>query len=128
MLETGVSPRPAKPRVKIPRYAAALDFEALWLEFPPADEYFAGAYLRSAEEIRTIQNERFLRQMARAWQIPFYRKHWSAVGMSPGDIRGLDDLERIRRSRCTTFAVAWSKRCSGPTISASIPTRTSRCR
>jgi phenylacetate-CoA ligase len=95
MLETGVSPRPVKPRAKIPRYAAALDFEALWREFPPADEYFAGAYLRSVEEIRTIQNQRFLRQMTRAWQIPFYRRHWSAAGMSPGDIRGLDDLERI---------------------------------
>jgi phenylacetate-CoA ligase len=92
---TGASPRPFKPSVKIPRYAAALDFQALWQEFPPADEYFATAYRRSTEEIRAIQNERFLRQMSRAWQVPFYKKHWDGAGMTPGDIRSLDDLDRI---------------------------------
>ena len=45
--------------VKIPRYAASLDFDALWKEFPPADEYFKGPYQRSPEQIREIQNERF---------------------------------------------------------------------
>jgi phenylacetate-CoA ligase len=87
------APRPDK--VRIPRYAAALDFEKLWQEFPPADAYFETAYRRSADEIREIQNQRFLQQMARAWQVPFYKRHWSSAGMSPGDIRGLDDLEQI---------------------------------
>ena len=64
--------------VKIPRYAASLDFDALWKEFPPADEYFKGPYQRPPEQIREIQNERFLRQMERAWKVPFYRKHWGA--------------------------------------------------
>jgi len=80
---------------RIPRYAAALDFEALWDEFPPADVYFETAYRRSADEIRQIQNQRFLVQMARAWQVPFYKRYWSAAGMLAGDIRSLDDLERI---------------------------------
>ena len=73
--------------VKIPRYAASLDFDALWKEFPPADEYFKGPYQRPPEQIREIQNERFLRQMERAWKVPFYRKHWGAHGMEPGDIQ-----------------------------------------
>ena len=81
--------------VKIPRYAASLDFDALWKEFPPADEYFKGPYQRSPEQIREIQNERFLRQMERAWKVPFYRKHWGAHGMEPGDIRSVDDLTKI---------------------------------
>ena len=95
-LDTGRERSPvAPPPIKVPRYAAALDFEALWREFPPADEYFATAYRRSTEEIRAIQNERFLRQMSRAWQVPFYKKHWGGAGMTPGDIRSLDDLDRI---------------------------------
>ena len=45
--------------VKIPRYAASLDFDALWKEFPPADEYFKGPYQRPPEQIREIQNSVF---------------------------------------------------------------------
>lgn len=81
--------------VKIPRYAATLDFDALWKEFPPADEYFKGPYQRSRDEIRAIQNDRFLIQMKRAWEVPFYKKHWTAVGLADGDIRSLDDLIKI---------------------------------
>ena len=83
------------PEIKIPRYAASLDFDALWREFPPPDEYFRGPYQRPRHELKTIQNERFLNQMKRAWQVPFYKKHWGAAGMQPGDISSLDDLEKI---------------------------------
>jgi phenylacetate-CoA ligase len=83
------------PNANIPRYAAALDFDALWREFPPPDEYFRGPYQRSRENLQKIQNDRFLQQMKRAWQVPFYRRHWGAVGMEPGDIRSLEDLEKI---------------------------------
>lgn len=79
----------------VPRYAATLDFEALWREFPPPEEYFRGPYQRSRDELRKIQDERFRRQMARAWQVPFYKRHWGAAGMQPGDIGSLDDLTRI---------------------------------
>src|SRR5829696_6706635 len=60
-----------------------------------ANSYFKGPYQRSPDEIRRLQNERFLRQMQRAWQVPFYQKHWRAAGMQPGDIRSLDDLLQI---------------------------------
>ena len=79
----------------IPRYHQSLDFEALWHDFPPAPEYFDTFYRMSRNELRALQEERFLRQMERAWQIPFYRRHWSAAGIEPGDIRGLDDLAQI---------------------------------
>lgn len=45
--------------------------------------------------LRDLQERRFLGQMKRAWQVPFYRRHWSAAGMEPGDIRHLDDLSKI---------------------------------
>ena len=78
-----------------PRYYAHLDFEKLWADYPPAPDYFEGAYLRSRDEIRSVQEERFLRQMKRAWEVPFYRKHWGAAGMAPGDVKGLGDLASI---------------------------------
>jgi phenylacetate-CoA ligase len=82
-------------RSTIPRYYSALDFERLWGEFPPAPEYFETTYRKSRDELRAMQNERFLTQMNRAWQVPFYQRHWGAAGMAPGDVRSLDDLPRI---------------------------------
>ena len=57
----------------IPRYHQALDFEALWREFPPPPDYFSATYRLSRDEMRGMQEQRFLRQMERAWQVPFYR-------------------------------------------------------
>ncbi len=34
--------------------------------------------------------------MAWCWErAPFYREHWSAAGLEPGDVRSLDDFERV---------------------------------
>ena len=33
--------------------------------------------------------------MARAWQIPFYQRLWSAKGLVPADISGLQDITRL---------------------------------
>ena len=60
----------------IPRYHQALDFEALWREFPPPPDYFSGTYRLSRDQMRAMQEQRFLRQMERAWQVPFYSRHW----------------------------------------------------
>jgi hypothetical protein len=81
-MDRGVTP--ATTETVIPRYHQALDFEALWREFPPAPDYFSGTYRLSREELRVMQGERFLRQMARAWQVPFYRRHWGAAGDGAG--------------------------------------------
>ncbi|MHA1108142.1 MAG: phenylacetate--CoA ligase family protein, partial [Alphaproteobacteria bacterium] len=82
------------PDCEIPRYAA-LDFESLWRDFPPAPEYFTTTYRLTRDRLHELQEERFLRQMKRAWQVPFYHRHWSRAGMEPGDIASLDDLEKI---------------------------------
>lgn len=49
----------------------------------------------SRDELRALQNRRFLRVMARGWEIPFYRRLWTARGLEPGDIRSLDDITRL---------------------------------
>jgi phenylacetate-CoA ligase len=79
----------------IPRYYRALDFEALWREYPPPPEYFRSTYILSPDALRALQKVRFAKQIERAWQIPFYQRHWKAAGLANGDIRGLDDLRHI---------------------------------
>src|SRR5689334_12315329 len=79
----------------VPWYGRSLDLEALWREYPPPPDYMERVHRISRDELKSLQESRFLAQVARGWQIPFYQLHWSKVGMEPGDIRGLDDLEKI---------------------------------
>jgi phenylacetate-CoA ligase len=81
--------------VKSPRYYESLDFKSLWAQYPTSDEFLISTYLLSVDELRSIQNERFIEQMDRAWKIPFYQLHWKKEGMLPGDIKSLDDLNAI---------------------------------
>ncbi|RYX89826.1 MAG: phenylacetate--CoA ligase family protein [Comamonadaceae bacterium] len=78
-----------------PYYSRSLDFEALLDEFPTGEEYVRDVHAMPRDQLRTLQERRFLAQMRRAWQIPFYQRHWGRAGMEPGDIRGLDDLARV---------------------------------
>ncbi|MES3000877.1 MAG: hypothetical protein V4787_09305 [Pseudomonadota bacterium] len=78
-----------------PLYSRALDFEALYREYPPAPGYFDSVYRWPPERIRELQELRFLEAVQRAWEVPFYQLHWGKAGMEPGDIRGLDDLAKI---------------------------------
>src|SRR5262249_14387860 len=49
-----------------------------------------------AERIRALQDERVRRLSSWAYaNSSFYRKHWDAAGVSPGDIRGVADLPRL---------------------------------
>ncbi|MCC5825074.1 MAG: phenylacetate--CoA ligase family protein [Alkalimonas sp.] len=49
----------------------------------------------SAKELRALQNQRFMKVMARAWQIPFYQRIWGKAGLSPADIQSLEDIEKL---------------------------------
>jgi len=79
----------------VPWLFRALDYEALAREFPPPPNYFGEVFRVSRDEIRARQEQRFLQTVRRGWEIPFFRRHWGAVGLEPGDIRGLDDLTRL---------------------------------
>lgn len=82
-------------RAQPPWYWRSLDFEALCREYPPPPDYLDCVHCMPRHLLRELQERRFLQQMERAWEVPFYRRRWSAVGMEPGDIRGLDDLPKI---------------------------------
>ena len=82
-------------RLDPPMYHEALDLRALCEEFPPAATYVATTFKLSRDALEALQSDRFLRQMERAWQVPFYRRRWTDVGLEPGDIRSLEDLGKI---------------------------------
>ena len=90
----------------IPWYHRSLDFEKLWREFPPAPDYFKTVYSMPREELRTLQSERFVRQIQRAWEIPFYQRHWKKAGIKRGDVIASYDGKKIDDSSSLPSFVA----------------------
>lgn len=78
-----------------PTYLEALDPRQLLDDYPVGDAFVARYTRMSRDELRARQDRDFRRLMARGWQIPFYRRLWGARGIEPGDIRGLDDIEKL---------------------------------
>ena len=73
-------------------YYESFDTRQLLADYPLGDAFSAGLARRSRDTLRTLQETRFARLMARAWQIPFYQRLWGAKGIVAADIRGLDDI------------------------------------
>ena len=76
-------------------YWQSLDWAALTKAYPPPGLFETTTGRLSADEMRALQNTRFLERVADAWKLPFYRGRWRAVGLEPGDIRSIDDIEKI---------------------------------
>lgn len=72
-----------------------LDVAAMLRDYPMGRAFLEGPAALSREALRALQERRFARVMERAWQVPFYRERWTAAGLEPGDISGLDDLARV---------------------------------
>ena len=50
----------------------------------------------SYEEIRALQNERLVKQVKRVWEnVPYYRKKMEDKGVTPEDIKSVDDLYKL---------------------------------
>ena len=48
------------------------------------------------EQLRALQNERFLKQVRHVWDnVPYYRKKMEEKGLTPADIQSLDDLHKL---------------------------------
>jgi phenylacetate-CoA ligase len=76
-------------------YWQSIDWAALTRDYPPPGLFETGVGRMSGDEMRALQNARFLERVAEAWAFPFYRDRWRAAGLEPGDIRSLDDIGRI---------------------------------
>ena len=48
------------------------------------------------DELRALQNERFLKQVQHVWDnVPYYRKKMEEKGVTPDDIQSIDDLHKL---------------------------------
>ena len=48
------------------------------------------------EKIRELQNEKFLKQVRHAWDdVPYYRAKMQEKGLTPDDIKSMDDLHKL---------------------------------
>ena len=79
----------------LPIYRHAIDWAAFEAQYPPPDIYADTVFKWPADRIRALQNERFLKIMAVGWNNPFYRGRWSRAGLSPGDIRSVEDIRKL---------------------------------
>ena len=74
-------------------YFDEVDHRRMLAEYPLGEAFLKGPARLSRDELRNVQERRFAAVMKRAWEVPFYRRHWK--GIEPGDIRGLDDLPKL---------------------------------
>ena len=50
----------------------------------------------SPEQIRAWQDERLVKQVQHVWDnVPYYRKKMEEKGVTPADVRGVDDLHKL---------------------------------
>ena len=83
------------PKSKLPLYVHSIDWDAHFQESPPPDVWYDTMFKWSRDELRAYQNVHFMNRIREGWGNAFYRKRWTDAGLVPGDIRGLDDLDRI---------------------------------
>ena len=79
----------------VPYYCQSMDFTKLLNDYPPAPMFYDRVFRITREKLRDTQETRFRSIVAGAWQVPFFKRHWSAAGLEPDDIRGLGDLWKI---------------------------------
>lgn len=87
------SPNPLQ--TSLPLYHRSIDWDRLWREYPVPDVFARTVYAWSADQVRELQNRRFLECMERGWQNPFYQRLWKTRGIEPGDIRSIDDITKL---------------------------------
>lgn len=78
-----------------PTYFDALDYARMVREYPIGDDFEKLMKSISRDELHALQEKRFLKLMERGWQIPFYKRHWSAAGLEPGDVKKLEDSAKV---------------------------------
>jgi phenylacetate-CoA ligase len=81
--------------IQRPPYYANFDIDEILKEHPIGDQFIPFFSQMSRDELHNIQEERFLKCVKRAWEIPFYQRLWSNVGLEKKDIRTLSDIGKI---------------------------------
>ena len=81
--------------MSFPNYFEALDIQQMLTDYPVGDAFVARYKTMSRDELFALQNAQFKKLMLRGWDVPFYKRLWSAKGIEPGDIKGLDDITKL---------------------------------
>ena len=68
---------------------------ALLKAYPIGAAFLEGPATLNAGQLHELQEKRFARVIERAWQVPFYQRHWREAGLNPGDIKTLNDLAKV---------------------------------
>ena len=76
-------------------YFDAADLPTIRRDYPLGAEFTRRFTSMSRDELRSIQNLRFLNVMGFAWCVPFYRRLWGKAGIEPVDIKSLEDLPKL---------------------------------
>lgn len=78
-----------------PNYFEAMDYPAMVQDYGKPEDFLSRFGNMSSDELRSIQNQRFLEIVEFAWQVPFYQRLWHAHGVEPGEIQSLDDIIKL---------------------------------
>ena len=78
-----------------PTYFDVIDHRQLLHDYPLGKDFLKRRSRISADDLRNLQERQFQSCLRRAWEIPFYQRLWSARGIEPGDIQGLNDLPKL---------------------------------
>ena len=81
--------------MSFPTYFEAFDAKQMLNDYPVGDAFTARYSDMSRDELYGLQNQRFLKLMARGWEIPFYQRLWGEQGIEAGDIKGLEDISKL---------------------------------
>jgi phenylacetate-CoA ligase len=84
-----------KSRNEYPTYYEAFDYHQMLNDYPIGqglNDRFVGM---SQDELKVLQNERFMEVVKRAWEIPFYQRIWGNAGVIPEEIKSIDDIEKL---------------------------------
>ena len=72
-----------------PTYFESFDYDQMLKDFPLGDGVFETFKGMGKARLKTLQNERFMVVVKRAWEIPFYQRIWGKAGVKPQDIQSL---------------------------------------
>jgi phenylacetate-CoA ligase len=73
----------------------AVDYDEIARLYPPPPEYYETAYYDPPDLIERKQLARLQQRALTAYQVPFFRDRWDAVGFDPRSIRTVDDLTAV---------------------------------
>jgi phenylacetate-CoA ligase len=78
-----------------PTYYESFDYHDMMAQYPIGQKFTQTFTDMSKEDLRKLQNQRFMQVIKRAWEIPFYQRIWGSADIQPADIKSLDDIEKL---------------------------------